>query len=307
MLAAPTSSTDCRRRQPQAHRATDPTRTTWTIMLFTAALVLGQCGLPRCTTLETTGSWSGETFVPSVSPACYYGVPTNQETLDLLAGSWFFFAGGSNLWVAYQSLGNQAVPLAYAFDARQHGQSGPLAVAQLTLCAFSQRLWAARHSQGEAQPVGSQPPPRALELAASKSAFDHSGPARQWLARLHRIDHGEAGGRHVRAGTLQLPGCRALRPRWVGARVQERLRSHLLLLCTALDGHLRRDDAHAAGSRRLGGCAPDRVRASGVLVRYPILRHTGRRSPAGPGRLLGHPPGFLLGGWRLFLGVGFLH
>ena len=37
-------------------------------MLVAAALVLGQCGLPRCTTLETTGSWSGETFVPSVSP-----------------------------------------------------------------------------------------------------------------------------------------------------------------------------------------------------------------------------------------------
>jgi len=28
-----------------------------------------------------------------VSPACYYGVPTSRETLDLLAGSWYFFAG----------------------------------------------------------------------------------------------------------------------------------------------------------------------------------------------------------------------
>ena len=95
-------------------------------MLVSAALVLGQCGLPRCTSLATTGSWSGETFVPSVcpmpdgkrplasaqrpqwpiilqwvripnrppvpeqvSPACYYGVPTNDETLELLAGSWY--------------------------------------------------------------------------------------------------------------------------------------------------------------------------------------------------------------------------
>ena len=24
-----------------------------------------------------------------VSPACYYGVPTNDETLELLAGSWY--------------------------------------------------------------------------------------------------------------------------------------------------------------------------------------------------------------------------
>ena len=97
-------------------------------MLVSAALVLGQCGLPRCTTLTTTGNWSGETFVPSVcptptpndqrplasaqrpqwpiilqwvripklppvpeqvSPSCYYGVPTNDETLELLAGSWY--------------------------------------------------------------------------------------------------------------------------------------------------------------------------------------------------------------------------
>ena len=99
-------------------------------MLVSAALVLGQCGLPRCTTLTTTGNWSGETFVPSVcpmpdgqrplasaqrpqwpiilqwvripnrppvpeqvSPACYYGVPTNDETLELLAGSWYLRLG----------------------------------------------------------------------------------------------------------------------------------------------------------------------------------------------------------------------
>ena len=88
-------------------------------MLVAAALVLGQCNLPRCTTLQTTGGWSGETFEPSASPACYYGVPTNLETLDLLAGSWFFMAGGSNLWVTYQSLGNQAVPAVYGFNAER--------------------------------------------------------------------------------------------------------------------------------------------------------------------------------------------
>ena len=101
-------------------------------MLVSAALVLGQCGLPRCTSLTTTGSWSGETFVPSVcpmpdgqrplasaqrpqwpiilqsvripklppvpeqvSPSCYYGVPTNDETLELLAGSWCLSLSGS--------------------------------------------------------------------------------------------------------------------------------------------------------------------------------------------------------------------
>ena len=60
----------------------------------------------------------------------------------------------------------------------------PLAVPQLlfALCASSARawrLWAARYSQGEAQPLGVQPPPRGLKRAASKfadfNAFDHLG------------------------------------------------------------------------------------------------------------------------------------
>ena len=45
-------------------------------MLVSAALVLGQCGLPRCTSLTTTGNWSGETFVPSVCP-----MPDDQRAL----------------------------------------------------------------------------------------------------------------------------------------------------------------------------------------------------------------------------------
>ena len=53
----------------------------------------------------------------------------------------------------------------------QHGQSAPLAVPQLAPCASSGSAWwlcAARHSQSEARPLGSQPPPQLLERAASK-------------------------------------------------------------------------------------------------------------------------------------------
>ena len=48
-----------------------------------------------------------------------------------------------------------------------------LAAPQLGSCASSGRawrLWAARHSQEEAGPLGAQPVPRVLELAASKAA-----------------------------------------------------------------------------------------------------------------------------------------
>ena len=88
-------------------------------MHLAAALVVGQCSealLPRCTTVETTGTWSGETFIPSSTPPCYYGVPTGLETLDLLAGSWFFMVGGSNTWTLYESFGNQVDPFVYRFD-----------------------------------------------------------------------------------------------------------------------------------------------------------------------------------------------
>ena len=43
----------------------------------------------------------------------------------------------------------------------------------------ARRLWAARHSQEEASPLGAQPLPRVLELAASEAAhftaFDRPG------------------------------------------------------------------------------------------------------------------------------------
>ena len=58
--------------------------------------------------------------------------------------------------------------------------SALLAAPELAFCAFSGRawwLWAARHSQSEAQPLGAPPPPRGLKRAASEvadaTAFDH--------------------------------------------------------------------------------------------------------------------------------------
>ena len=66
----------------------------------------------------------------------------------------------------------------------QQGQRRPLAVPQLGSCASSGRawrLWAARHSQGEAGPLGAQPLPRVLALAAStvtdSTAFDAQQPS----------------------------------------------------------------------------------------------------------------------------------
>ena len=55
----------------------------------------------------------------------------------------------------------------------QRGQSACLAAPQLGSCASSGRawwLWAARRSQEEAGPLGAQPLPRVLELAATKAA-----------------------------------------------------------------------------------------------------------------------------------------
>ena len=61
----------------------------------------------------------------------------------------------------------------------------PLAMPQLSSCASPGRgwqLWAAQHSQEEARPLGAQPLPRVLELAASKTAHftavDPSGASR---------------------------------------------------------------------------------------------------------------------------------
>ena len=66
----------------------------------------------------------------------------------------------------------------------------PLAVPQLVSCASSGRawrLWPARRSQGEAQPLGVSPLPRVREPPTSKvtdsTAFGHAGMAERtnWL------------------------------------------------------------------------------------------------------------------------------
>ena len=60
-----------------------------------------------------------------------------------------------------------------------------LAAPQPDSCASSGhawRLWAARHSQEEAGPLGAQPPPRVLERAASQ-AVDSTG---LWPSRYGR-------------------------------------------------------------------------------------------------------------------------
>ena len=67
--------------------------------------------------------------------------------------------------------------------ARPQGQSPPLAGPQLAplrlLRARLVALAGSTHSQGEPRPLGTQPLPRVLELAASKAAsftaFDHVG------------------------------------------------------------------------------------------------------------------------------------
>ena len=78
------------------------------------------------------------------------------------------------------------LPTAHFLDLSvlQHGQSAPLAAPQLGFCASSGRawrLWAARHSQEEASPLGAQPLPQVLERAASKAA------GRLQSRRSHRL------------------------------------------------------------------------------------------------------------------------
>jgi len=75
-----------------------------------------------------------------------------------------------------------------------HGQTAPFAVPQLGSRASSGRawrLWAARHSQGEAGPLSAPPLPRLLELAARLRSH-----------RLHRL-------LTIQAVTAQLEGVQA--------------------------------------------------------------------------------------------------
>ena len=88
--------------------------------------------------------------------------------------------------------------------AAQHGQGAVLAVPELGSRASSGRawrLWAARYSQKEADPLSTHPLPRLLEPAASKvadsTAFDHSGGAADEAAEpgARRRVPGGGGGR----------------------------------------------------------------------------------------------------------------
>ena len=85
----------------------------------------------------------------------------------------------------------------FSLTVARHGQSAVWAAPQLGSCASSGRvwrLWAARHSRGAAQPLGTPPMPRVLELVASKAAdfpgFDHPGGA----AAAHRAEAPRPGG-----------------------------------------------------------------------------------------------------------------
>eukprot|EP00964_Phaeocystis_antarctica_P036842 scaffold21024_cov55-Phaeocystis_antarctica.AAC.5 len=80
-------------------------------------------------------------------------------------------AGAATMSVA-QACAFMQDPSLSGMTVEPHGQSAPLAVLQLGSCASSGRAWwlrAARHSQGEAQPLGAPPLPRVLESAASKA------------------------------------------------------------------------------------------------------------------------------------------
>ena len=132
----------------------------------------------------------------------------------------------------------------------QRGQSAPKAVPGLSSCASSGRgwwLWAARYSQEEAGPLGAQPPPRVLELAASKAAdstaFDHPGLA------------GDAGGVWRLLGGARRDAARGAR-RAVAQRVPAAVR-HV---------HGQARYAVYAGGRR-GACGP--VRPQGACAPFP--------------------------------------
>lgn len=74
---------------------------------------LGCTTKPRCTSLDTAGSFDGDTFVPD--SGCFFGVPSAADTREILTGSWLFVAGGSNLWATVMNLGNQLEPGAFAW------------------------------------------------------------------------------------------------------------------------------------------------------------------------------------------------
>ena len=85
-----------------------------------------------------------------------------------------------------------------------------MAVPQLGSCASSGRawrLWAARHSQEEAGPLGAQLLPWVLELAtcraANSTAFGHSGEdVGNWLDKLGLGEHAKSFEHHRIVGDM---------------------------------------------------------------------------------------------------------
>ena len=87
-------------------------------VLCMASLVMSSSQCTRCTTVDTVGSFSGQTFVPS--SGCYYAVPSIPETFALLRGRWVFTCGGSNSWITHSALARQLDPSSYEYLAERY-------------------------------------------------------------------------------------------------------------------------------------------------------------------------------------------
>ena len=83
-------------------------------LLLSAAEGARGCEQPRCTTAAMQGAFTDDTFAPAAG--CYHGVPTPSETIELLRGSWYLTAGGSNAWATFQALANQIEPYIEAYS-----------------------------------------------------------------------------------------------------------------------------------------------------------------------------------------------
>ena len=139
----------------------------------------------------------GDAFVPNVTLTDYVLARADAAP----AGATAFTDGPSGRAVAYSSLRAHVSSVAAGLWQRglrkgdvlalfmpNHPECGSMDKVLSRQRASSGRPWrllAARHSQGEAGPLGAQLLPRVLELAASKvadfTAFDHSGRPQRLL------------------------------------------------------------------------------------------------------------------------------
>ena len=78
---------------------------------------------PRCTSLPSSGTFSGDTFEPS--DGCFLAVPSPDESRAILRGSWVVMCGGSNGWVTAQAIGNHLEPGVYLVIAAAHAFAHP--------------------------------------------------------------------------------------------------------------------------------------------------------------------------------------